>query len=195
MYVASDDDTRDFEAIVLPHLDEAYSLARWLMRNASESEDVVQEAMVRALTYFKSYKGRNARAWLLQIVRNTAYAALRARQDTVGIPSEDADREPTDLVEKLSCNPHSIAPVELPADPEALLQRTQNHEQLEVLLGELPHELRECILLYEISGCSYREIAEITGTPVGTVMSRLWRARRKLASLAAERLLSRREQP
>ncbi len=175
-------DPSDFEKLVLPHLDEAYSLAYWLMRSASETEDVVQEAMLRALTYFEGFKGANARAWLLQIVRNAAYTALSKRRDAQVSMPLDADHrigagEEWNAVPELadSC-----------PDPEALLMKAQESKQLDALLAKLPIELRECIVLHELKGSSYKEIAAITDTPIGTVMSRLWRARRMLVKLASE---------
>ena len=170
----------DFEAIVLPHLDEAYNLARWLMRSAPDAEDVVQEAMLRALTYFGSFRGGSARAWLLQIVRNTAYSMLRKRLaavETVPLDEEGAaDTEDWSAAATLR---------DAGLTPESLLARVQARLQLDSLLAELPVELRECIVLFELNQATYKEIAEITEVPIGTVMSRLWRARRALVRLAA----------
>ena len=168
----------DFATVVLPHLNEAYNLARWLMRSTVEAEEVVQEAMLRALNYFQSFRGSNARAWVLQIVRNVAYAALhKQRQAPVMLPldADGADNE-TGLA----------ALVDPTGDPEVLLARLQDGRRLDELLGALPVELRECVILFELNGASYKEIAAITGTPIGTVMSRLWRARRLLVRLALE---------
>jgi RNA polymerase sigma factor (sigma-70 family) len=173
----ANEDPIDFESVVVPHLDEAYNLARWLMRGASEAEDVVQEAMLRAFTYFRTFQGTNARAWILKIVRNTAYTALRERQDsTVTLPLDTGDGEEWSF-------PTAIADPD--ASPEALFAKAQEHELLETLLAELPVILRECIILHEFNGLSYKEIAAITDTPIGTVMSRLWRARRALIKFAA----------
>ena len=170
----------DFEAVVLPHLDEAYNLARWLMRSAADAEDVVQEAMLRALTYFPSFRGGNARAWVLQIVRNTAYSMLRRRQaaaETVALDEEEApDSEDWSAAAALR---------EAGVTPESLLARVQARRQLDSLLAQLPVELRECIVLFELNQATYKEIAAITEVPIGTVMSRLWRARRALVRLAA----------
>jgi len=167
----------DFEAVVLPHLDEAYNLARWLMRSPSDAEDVVQEAVLRALTYYASFRGGSARAWLLQIVRNTAYSMLRQRAAPETVPlDEDEAIHADEMAAMLS---------EAGVSPEALLARVQARRQLNSLLAELPVELRECVVLFELNQATYREIATITGVPIGTVMSRLWRARRMLIRLAA----------
>ncbi len=165
---------RDFAGVALPHLDAAYNLARWLTGNGAEAEDVVQEALVRALTYFPGYRGGNARAWLLRIVRNAAYAALNARREGAGAaqPLWDEDGgvpEPADPGD----------------DPETALIRGRASAKLDELLQRLPPELKETLVLRELEELSYREIAEVTGAPVGTVMSRLWRARRLLAKAGA----------
>ncbi|HUZ73092.1 MAG TPA: sigma-70 family RNA polymerase sigma factor [Stellaceae bacterium] len=163
-----------FAAVALPHLDAAYNLARWLMGSADEAEDVVQEAMLRALTYFPSYRGVNARAWVLQIVRNTAMAALRMRRGLNLVPLAAED-----------CAP-APEPADSGDDPEAALIRARARQQLDGLLGTLPVELREALVLRELEELSYREIAQVTEAPIGTVMSRLWRARRMLAAAARQ---------
>jgi RNA polymerase sigma-70 factor (ECF subfamily) len=162
-----------FAAVALPHLDAAFNLARWLTGNAAEADDVVQEAMVRALTYFPSFRGDNPRAWILQIVRNAAYAALKARRgaQTVRLGADD---DGPDLLELAD-----------PGDnPEVALMRARDWSGLDRLIGGLPLELRETLVLRELEEMSYRDIAQVTGTPIGTVMSRLWRARRALAEAA-----------
>src|SRR5690349_18162773 len=123
----------DFEAVVLPHLDEAYNLARWLMRSPSDAEDVVQEAMLRALTYFGSFRGGNARAWVLQIVRNTAYSMLRRRQatETVALEEEDAADSEGDWSAAAALREAGVT-------PESLLARVQARRQLDSLLAQLP---------------------------------------------------------
>lgn len=165
-----------FSEIVLRNLDAAYNLARWLVRDPVQAEDVVQDAVLRALTYFQSYRGGNPRAWLLRIVRNTAYSALDSRQQGVrgmqtgeGLDGEDVRDLP-----------------DPGADPEAALSVKQDMARLEEALVALPPELRECLVLKELEELSYKEIAEVTGVPVGTVMSRLWRARQKLLGFAVE---------
>ena len=161
-----------FAALALPHLDAAYNLARWLTGSGAEAEDVVQEALVRALTYFPGYRGGNARAWLLRIVRNAAYAALNARRDHAAEPLGD---EGSGVPE----------PADPGDDPEAALIRARGAMRLDELMNRLPAELKETLVLRELEELSYREIAEVTGAPVGTVMSRLWRARRLLAKAGA----------
>ena len=161
----------DFEQAVLPHLDAAYNLARWLVRDATLAQDVVQDAAVRALGYFGSFRGGDARAWLLRIVRNAAYTALAARKRG-GAASLDAEGADDEL---------AALQVQDPADdPETALARREDVAQLNQALAALPLELRECLVLRELQELSYKEIGHVTGVPVGTVMSRLWRARQAL---------------
>jgi RNA polymerase sigma factor (sigma-70 family) len=160
----------ELEQLVLPHLDAAYNLARWLLRDPTLAQDVVQDAVVRAITYFHSYRGGDAKAWLLQIVRNTAYTALRARQKAGEVPLDDPrdDEGPgLDLPDPAD-------------DPETVVGRRQELTQLDQALAALPVHLRECLVLRELEELSYKEIVRITGVPIGTVMSRLWRARQAL---------------
>ncbi len=163
-----------FERVVLPHLDAAYNLARWLMRDGDAAEDVLQEAMVRALTYFASFKGVNPRAWLLQIVRNTAYGSIALNRGVRTVPIADEGDE-TGGAELISADD----------DPEIALLRRREGRQVRTLIAALPVELREALVLREFEEFSYKEIAEATQTPIGTVMSRLWRARQLLAQAAA----------
>ena len=166
----SSPDPASFEQLVLPHLDSAHNVARWLVRDPALAEDVVQDAMLRALSYFKSFRGDDARPWLLQIVRNVAYNALNQR----GIHAVPADEE-------------TVLALPDPADdPEAALAKVQDLKRLDKALAALPPDLRECLVLKELEGLSYKEIAQVTGVPIGTVMSRLWRARRNLVGSAAE---------
>jgi RNA polymerase sigma factor (sigma-70 family) len=162
----------EFEAVVLPHLNAAYNLARYLTRNPTYAEDVVQEAVLRAATYFGSFRGANPRAWLLQIVRNTAYAsrALVRGAVTVALPGDEAGA------------PTAPELIDHGDDPEMALRKREDHARLRRLLAALPVDLRETLVLREIEELPYKEIAEITQTPIGTVMSRLWRARRMLAA-------------
>ncbi len=161
----------EFEEAVLPHLDAAYNLARWLVRDRASAEDVVQDAMVRALSYFRSYRGGDARAWLLRIVRNEAYGALAAHK-----------RRATTSLEDIGDGDAPALQVADPAaNPEVALARREGLAQLEQALSALPIELRECLVLRELEELSYKEIGHVTGVPIGTVMSRLWRARQALA--------------
>ena len=168
-----------FGDAVLPHLDAAYNLARWLVRDAALSEDVVQDAMVRALGYFASFRGGDPRAWLLRIVRNVAYDALAARNRgrTVSLDGARPD----------ASSPCCAWQVPDPApDPEAALAHGEGLARLDQALAALPLELRECLVLRELEELSYKEIGHITGAPIGTEMSRLWRARQALMHRHAE---------
>jgi RNA polymerase sigma-70 factor (ECF subfamily) len=161
-----------FAAVALPHLDAAFNLARWLTGSRADAEDVVQEAMVRALTYFPSFRGGSSRAWILQIVRNTAYGALEARRGERMAEQAGLD----DLVAEIA-DPGD--------DPEKSLIMAADRARVDALIAALPVELRETLVLRELEELSYRDIAQVTSVPVGTVMSRLWRARRILARAAA----------
>ena len=162
-----------FERLVLVHLDSAYNLARHLVRDADDAEDVVQEACMRALRHFAGFRGVNGRAWLLAITRNACWTLLQKRR------GRRDDREFDEAM-------HSPE-VESPA-PEADLARTLARVEVRRAVDALPLAFREAIVLRELEGLSYREIAEIAGVPVGTVMSRLARARAQLArALAGER--------
>jgi RNA polymerase sigma-70 factor (ECF subfamily) len=158
-------DPPNFEQDVLPHLDAAFNLARWLMRTEQDAQDVVQEAYLRAFRFFSGFHGGDARAWLMKIVRNTCYSWLRANR-----PLQDA----SELDENFSA-PDYHAP-----NPEELLLQNDSGNLLHKALENLPASLREVLILREIEGMSYREIADITGVPLGTVMSSLSRARVRL---------------
>lgn len=160
------DQIERFEAVALPHLDAAYTLARYLMRDDAAAEDVVQEAFLRALKYFDRYRGGDARSWILAIVRNTSHT-WRKRH---GRPVVEFDER----VHSESVESHT---------PEAVLLRAADREMVRRALDRLPLELREVIVLREIQGLSYKEIAAVAGTPIGTVMSRLSRARARLEQL------------
>ena len=153
-----------FETLVLPHLDAAYALARWLTRNDADAADVVQEACLRAFRYFDSYRDGDAKSWLLQILRRTCYSWLE-RNRPAGVVSLETGEEFGDTVATAS------------GDAEALLENRSDLRRLDHLIEALPAPLRETIVLRELHELGYREIAEVTGVPIGTVMSRLHRAR------------------
>lgn len=156
-----------FEEIVLPHVDAAFNYARWLTRNDSEAEDVVQEACLRALRFFSSLREGDARAWLFTIVRNTWYSRVsrkaRPEEDWSGAP---ADQRPDEAL-----------------DPEERLLQEHTVMLVRAALEQLPVDFREVMVLREIEGLSYKEIAAIVGVPIGTVMSRLARARERLQAI------------
>jgi RNA polymerase sigma-70 factor (ECF subfamily) len=153
-----------FNEAVLPHLDTAYNLARWLTRNDQDAEDVVQEASLRAFKYWKGFSGRDCRAWLLAIVRNTYYSWVRQRSVQ---PEVTADGEIDEIDDGIP-------------DPENVVLQNADRELLRAALEDLPVEFREAIVLREMEGLSYKEIADIAAVPIGTVMSRLARARKRL---------------
>ena len=153
----------DFERLFLPHLDAAYSLAYWIVGGREDAQDIVQEAYVRALKGFSKFRGDNPRAWLLTIVRNTAYSWVKKRPKEQRVIPIDAETY--------------AVPVELPAS-----ERSQERRRLlfEQALNRLPPEFREVFILFEIERCSYKAMAAALDVPLGTVMSRLSRARRRL---------------
>jgi len=159
------DERRQFEEIFLPHLDAAYNLARWIVHNDQDAQDIVQEAFIRAFKGFQGFRGGNGRAWLLTIVRNTAYTWMNKRMP---------DQKLVPYVEERHAN---IISIDQSTNESVLEKRRQD---LSDALKRLPSEFREVIVLYEIEGLSYKELALSLGVPVGTVMSRLSRARRRL---------------
>lgn len=161
-----------FETQMLPHLDSAYSLARWLLQRPDEAEDAVQDAYMRAINAFDQYQGGEARAWLLAIVRNVCLTQLRRRgaRDNVIVLGDAWDRAEL-----------SAASAELPADLK--IERREDSDRVRAAIAALPEALREVVVLREIEGMSYRDIATVIGVPIGTVMSRLARARDRLAQI------------
>jgi RNA polymerase sigma factor (sigma-70 family) len=163
----------DFERVVLPHLDAAYNLARWLVHDPTAAEDVVQDAFLRALKYFPTFRGGSERAWVLQITRNVSYSHLKAQQSrlevSLGRATGTAEEEAMD----------TDIPDPGPG-PEAAMVRRQDLGQVDKALNALPVALRECLVLRELEELSYKDIAQVTGVPIGTVMSRLSRARQAL---------------
>jgi RNA polymerase sigma-70 factor (ECF subfamily) len=165
------DRARRFRDAALPHLDDVFTLARYLMRNAADAEDAVQECYLRALRHFDSYRGPAMKPWLLAILKNVCVAefARRSRQPvSAGSAEEDTPQEEVPMWQ------------EPQASPEAELLRRFDDATIRRLVGALPQPFRETIVLREINDLSYREIADIVGAPVGTVMSRLARARAML---------------
>ena len=163
-----------FEATLLPHLSAAYNFARWLLRDQSGAEDVVQESYLRALKYFSGYHGGDSRAWLLTIVRNTSYNWLRQNRARELINPID------DATEALAATND--------ANPETVLLQRIDQDLLREALSELPIEFREVLILREMEELSYKEIAALAELPIGTVMSRLARARGRLQKKLAGRL-------
>ena len=157
-----------FEAVVLPHLDAAYTYARWLTRNDAEAEDVVQDACVRAMRFLPSLRDGDARPWLFAIVRNAWYSRAARRAGSS---------------ELLSYNSTRYDPPDSAPDPEARLLRQHTVGRVREALEQLPSDFREVLVLREFEEMSYREIASVVGVPIGTVMSRLARARDRLSAL------------
>ena len=162
-----------FEEIALPHLSAAYNLARWLVHNQDDAEDLVQEAYLRAFKFFSGYYGGDSRAWLLTIVRNTCYTWLQQnRVLRLADPIEDKlDEVGLDF-----------------ADPEMILLQSADSQVVRQALQELPVEFREVMVLREMEDLSYKEIADIVDVPIGTVMSRLARGRKRLQALLAKHM-------
>ena len=163
-----DDQRARFEETIMPHLDAAYNLARWLTRNEHDAQDVVQEAFLRAFKFFGGFHGGNSRSWLLSIVRNTAYTWLQK------------NRKP-ELASVFDEEMHMVE--DAASNPEVLVLRNADHQQLMTAIEQLPVEFREAIVLRELEGMSYKEIADMADVPIGTVMSRLARARKQLQQL------------
>jgi RNA polymerase sigma factor (sigma-70 family) len=158
---------RDFEQVVVPHMDAAFNYARWLTKNDADAEDVVQDAAIRALRFFGSLRSEDARAWLLTIVRNTWYGRVAA-----------VNAQRTEVYDEMTDTRHSETP-----GPERLALQQQTVEQVQRAVETLPVDFREVIVLRELEGLSYKEIAAVVGVPVGTVMSRLSRARERLLAV------------
>jgi RNA polymerase sigma-70 factor (ECF subfamily) len=154
-----------FEQTVLPHLDAAYNLARWLAGNDHDAQDVSQEACLRAFKFFGSFRGENVRAWLLTIVRNTFYNWLKKNR-------------PKEIAGEL--DDEAMAVEDVSTNAEAINLRIADAKVVQRAIAELPVEFREVVILREMEGFSYKEIADLSDVPIGTVMSRLARARKQL---------------
>ena len=155
-----------FDTVVVPHLDAGYRLARWLMRDEHAAQDVVQEASLRAFRYFRTFVGGDGRAWFLRIVRNTCYSWRRT--------DHQAQTDAFDEKQHSSARPQS--------NPETLLLQTDDATLIARALGRLPDHFHQLLVLRELEGLSYRELSDVIGIPMGTVMSRLSRAREALRS-------------
>ena len=176
--MAEPGDLAQFEAVVLPHLNSAYNLARWLCRDPDAAQDVVQEATLRALRFFASYRGGDARPWYLRIVRNTFISGRHRQGGATILPFSALDGDD---------GPSVVEQIPAPGpDPETALARLQDREAIDRLIARLPEEFRDILVLRELEELSYREIAEVAQIPIGTVMSRLARARRQLLAWARE---------
>jgi RNA polymerase sigma-70 factor (ECF subfamily) len=159
--------TRAFEHTVLPHLDAAFNYARWLTRNDADAEDVVQDACVRAMRFFSSLRDEDPRPWLFAIVRNTWYSRVSRRASTEATPLVIAHHDEADDA----------------LDPEERLLQQHAVAVVRTALEQLPVDFREVLVLREFEGLTYKEIAAIVGVPLGTVMSRLARARDRLMAV------------
>jgi RNA polymerase sigma factor (sigma-70 family) len=161
-----------FEQTILPHMDAAYNIARWLTRNERDAEDMVQEAYLRAFKFFEAFTGVNGRAWLLTIVRNTCYTWLQQNRSRELMTEfdEEIHSDETDAW-----------------NPAARLIKETDSRMVRQALEALPAEYREVVVLRDLEDLSYKEIAEIAAVPLGTVMSRLARARGRLKRLLCER--------
>jgi len=168
-HVLNPQDRERFEQLVLPHLDASFNLARWLLRSREDAEDVAQEALLRAYRFFEGFQGGDARAWLLQIVRNTCYTWLEKNR-------------PQELKTEFDEELH----VPSGPNPETLAIAAESRERLAVALESLPPRFREVLVLRDLEGCSYKEIAAITSIPIGTVMSALSRSRRRLQRILTQ---------
>lgn len=155
----------EFEDTVLPHVDSAFNLARWLTRDDSDADDVVQESYLRAFKFFDGYRGGDSRAWLLKIVRNTCYTWMQKNRNYIVATEFDEEIYEADV-----------------CSAETLLIENIDRKILKRLIAELPAEFREVIILRDLEELSYKEIASIADIPIGTVMSRLGRARGRLQS-------------
>jgi len=170
-----------FETSVLPHLDAAYNLARWITRDDHDAEDVVQEAFMRALRYFDRMKGSEARPWLLGIVRNTCYTWLEKNRPSDLVALDDAETQVAEIEAANAASGYG-------ATPEVILLQSANRKLVNQALEELPVGYREVIVMREIEDMSYKEIASVAGLPLGTVMSRLSRGRELLKGMIESRM-------
>jgi RNA polymerase sigma factor (sigma-70 family) len=177
--VVADEDQARFRSVVLPHLADAYALARWLTGNATDAEDVVQEACLRAFRGIRGFAGGNARAWLLTITRHAAFTWLSKNRSSALLVVDDLEETERKELSK-------GFPFEASETPEAALIAKADTNRLESAIAQLPVPFREALVLRDVQGLDYREIAQVTKVPIGTVMSRLARARRRLVASIAK---------
>jgi RNA polymerase sigma-70 factor, ECF subfamily len=174
-----------FELLVLPHLDSAYNLARWLLRDEQDAKDVAQEALLRAFRFFDQFRGMDARPWLLKIVRNTSFTWLQQKRAKNAVSLDD-DEEDQNQIQGAAAS--SQAAQSASADPEELMLAKVDRQVMNAAIERLPVRFKEALLLREFEDLSYKEIAMIAEVPVGTVMSRLGRARALLTKHLQEEL-------
>jgi RNA polymerase sigma-70 factor (ECF subfamily) len=165
--------SRDFEGKILPLLDSGFNLARWLLREEAIAEDAVQEAVLRALRYFDKLRGDDARAWFLSIVRNVCFTYLKERSDLKEVSGQDED----------ALEAMQFAAGRTQDDPGVALQQSMERHHINEALKALTPSLREVLVLRELEGLAYEQIAQVTAVPIGTVMSRLSRARMRMREL------------
>jgi len=178
--VDNEEQNAKFAAVVTPHLGDAYTLARWLTRSRADADDVLQEACIRALKALEQHSGTSSRAWVLAIVRNTAYTWLNGKRASPLVGIDDLTERDRLQVDRGGEQANAAV------DPEYEMIARAGVKELEILIAGLPSEFRETIVLRDVQGLGYREIAEVTGSPVGTVMSRLARARQRLIAALKE---------
>jgi RNA polymerase sigma-70 factor (ECF subfamily) len=172
--IGSESRLRLFEEVILPHLNAAYNLARWLTRNEHDAQDVVQESYLRAFRFFDGFRSGDGKAWLLEVVRNTCFTFhRREKRSATSVAFEESIHTPA---------------VNLPNAEEALVE-ANNRKMLRGCIDGLPEAFREVLVMRELEEMSYRQIADVTGLPVGTVMSRLSRARKRLEECAKARAM------
>jgi len=178
--LANDDKNAKFAAVVTPYLADAYSLARWLTRSRTDADDVLQEACIRAFGAIEQHTGESSRAWVLAIVRNTAYTWLSNKRASMLVGIDDLAEKERMQVEL------ATERADTTSNPESEMIARADANQLEALIAGLPMEFRETLILRDLQGLGYREISEVIGAPIGTVMSRLARARQRLIAAIKE---------